>query len=76
MKRQLSVDYRQFVEEELAKVADLQSVYRLVCLCNAVRAVIDCQLIPSTFWSLFEDSISMQITKDLSFVCQVGLLNA
>ncbi|XP_062500902.1 integrator complex subunit 8-like [Corticium candelabrum] len=70
VKRQLSVDYRQFVEEELAKVADLQSVYRLVCLCNAVRAVIDCQLIPSTFWSLFEDSISMQITKDLSFVCQ------
>lgn len=74
VKRQLTVHYRQSVEEELAVAVqspDQQTVHRQVCLCNALRMLVDCQLVPPTFWSLFEDVTPVQTKNDVEFVCEV-----
>ena len=74
VKHQLTVHYRQSVEDELAKIVqspDQQTVYRQVCLCNAVCVLANCQLVPPAFWSLFDDSTPSQMREDVEFVCGV-----
>jgi hypothetical protein len=79
VKQQLTVQYRQSVEDDLAKIVqspDQQAVYRQVCLCNAVCILVNCHLVPPAFWSLFDDNIPSQIKEDVEFVCKVCSLLA